>query len=288
MKRLRQIVKDIKSLQNGNPEQLQEALWQLICYSPKMPVRLHQQQLLAEAEQITLQVEDRFFSHSTLNINCFKWGNGPIKVLLTHGWGSKAADFSELISTLSSNKNLEIWAFDAPGNGSSEGELSNLFLYAEAVKAILNRTGPVQVMISHSLGGMANVLALQESKNLPELLISIAPLINLKDNFIGSMNGVETSAAAQETFFNDFENLFGDRTERFIMNKLYDFSTAPEHLLLYDANDLVTPAADIEGFLKENPEITAVAYEETSHAKILSDHRMISKVDSLIQALPIY
>lgn len=284
MKKLRKIVADIKNLTDGDPHQLQALLWQLICYSPKIPSRLHQQKLLDESEIIPLKVYDQYFSKSDLNINCFKWGNGPVKVLLCHGWGSKGSDFSEIISMLRTNRNFEIWSFDAPGNGSSEGEISNLFLYAASIKQLFDHIGTTpQVMIGHSLGGMANALALQQIKSYPQLLISIAPLVNLKDNFIASMNSVNTADEAQARFFEDFEQLFDQRTEDFLLNKIYDFSDQLKHLLIYDTDDLISPSSDIEGFLKENPEIKAAAYQDTSHSKLLTDHRVLQEIDLFIQ-----
>ena len=106
-----------------------------------MPVRLQQEQLLNEAEKFSLRVSDDYFAKKDLLFNGFKWGNGSRKVLITHGWGSKAADFSEIITGLKRVNDLEIIAFDAPGNGSSEGELSNLLLFSEAVKAIILNYG---------------------------------------------------------------------------------------------------------------------------------------------------
>lgn len=282
MKKLRQIAEDIKKLPDGNSDQLQSLLWQLICYSPKMALRLHQQKLLDEAEIISLKVHDQYFSQSDLNINCFKWGNGPVKVLLSHGWGSKGTDFSEIISMLRANKDFEIWSFDAPGNGSSEGEISNLFLYAESIKQLFIHAGTPQVLIGHSLGGMANALALQQSKKYPQLLISIAPMVNLKNNFIASMEAAKISNEAQERFFADFEKLFDQKTEHFVLNKIYDFSDQLKHLLIYDSKDLISPSSDIEAFLKENPETMASAYEETSHSKILTDPRALNEMDLFI------
>ncbi|NQX40493.1 Pimeloyl-ACP methyl ester carboxylesterase [Pedobacter steynii] len=282
MKKLRKIVEDIKNLSGGEPDQLQALLWQLICYSPKMPLRLHQQKLLDEAEITSLKVHDQYFSQSDLKINCFKWGNGPVKILLSHGWGSKGSDFSEIISMLRANKDFQIWSFDAPGNGSSEGEISNLFLYAESIKQLFIHAGIPQVMIGHSLGGMANALALQQSKAYPQLLISIAPMVNLKDNFIASMEAVKTSGEARERFFADFEKLFEQKTEHFVLNKIYDFSDQLKHLLIYDSNDLISPSSYIEAFLKENPETIASAYEETSHSKILTDPRVLNEMDRFI------
>ena len=282
MKKLRQIAEDIKNLPEGNPDQLQSLLWQLICYSPKMAPRLHQQKLLDEAEIISLKVPDQYFSQSDLNINCFKWGNGPVKILLSHGWGSKGTDFSEIISMLRANKDFEIWSFDAPGNGSSEGEISNLFLYAESIKQLFDHIGTPQVLIGHSLGGMANALALQQSKKYPQLLISIAPMVNLKSNFIASMEAAKISNEAQEKFFADFEKLFEQKTENFVLDKIYDFSDQLKHLLIYDLNDLISPSSYIEAFLRKNPETIAAAYEETSHSKLLTDPRVLNEMDLFI------
>ncbi|WP_029277036.1 alpha/beta fold hydrolase [Pedobacter borealis] len=97
-----------------------------------------------------------------ISINCFSWGNGKRKVLLTHGWASKALDFYELIIELLKIDDLEIIAFDAPGNGSSISEFSNLMLYAGSVKSIALNYAHPDALIGHSLGGMANVIALQE------------------------------------------------------------------------------------------------------------------------------
>src|ERR1700748_3158719 len=119
MKKLRQVFAEIKSGTYHSEEELNQLIWQLICYSPKMPVRLQQQQLLDEAEKFSLNAKDDYFEHKKLNFNGFKWGTGKHKVLITHGWGSKAADFAEMIIALREIDDLEIIAFDAPGNGSS-------------------------------------------------------------------------------------------------------------------------------------------------------------------------
>jgi len=39
-------------------------LWQYICYSPKMPARLLQQQMLDKSEMLTLTVNDEYFAKS--------------------------------------------------------------------------------------------------------------------------------------------------------------------------------------------------------------------------------
>ncbi len=284
MKHLKQIIEDIK-VQGDNPELLQAMLWKLICYSPKMPIRLHQQNLLNAAQTSTLKVYDEYFSKSDLNFNCFRWGNGSTKVLLTHGWGSKAIDFSELIDVLLLNKDIEVWAFDAPGNGSSEGELSNLILFAEAIKEFKRNYGVPDVMIGHSLGGMANTLVIKETLQFPKLLISIAPLVNLTENFKSSMTAVGISESSQNQFFSEFEERYQMSTNHFLLNDMYTFPDKVKHLLIYETNDYISPANFIETFIQQFPAITVSKYEDTTHAKIIIDHRVINEIDAIIKEL---
>jgi hypothetical protein len=62
MKKLRQIITQIKTAPPGNADEFNDLVWQLICYSPKMPVRLQQEQLLNEAEKFSLVVNDAYFA----------------------------------------------------------------------------------------------------------------------------------------------------------------------------------------------------------------------------------
>jgi pimeloyl-ACP methyl ester carboxylesterase len=281
MKKLRQIFNEVKTGSPNTPDELNQLIWQLICYSPKMSVRLQQQQLLDEAEKFTLKAKDEYFARRDLNFNGFKWGNGKHKILITHGWGSKAADFTELITALREIDDLEIIAFDAPGNGSSEGELSNLLLYIEAVKAIVLNFGSPDILIGHSLGGMANVIAIKETGIKPSLLISLTPLIRLKENFEASMAAADVSRQAQDAFLKSFEKHFGDLADHFNLHDLYDFDG--KHWLAYDKQDLISLYSFIKQFLNANPLIESHNYDGTGHDRIIKSPEAINDVVILIR-----
>jgi pimeloyl-ACP methyl ester carboxylesterase len=281
MKKLKQIFNEVKTSSSHTPDKLNQLLWQLICYSPKMPVRLQQQQLLDEAEKFTLKAKDEYFAHRDLSFNGFKWGSGKHKVLITHGWGSKAADFTELITSLRELDDLEIIAFDAPGNGSSEGELSNLLLYIEAVKAIISNFGSPDILIGHSLGAIANVIVIRETKIKPSLLISFTPLIRLKENFEASMSAADVSRSAQDEFFKSFEAYFDKHADHYNLHDLYDFDG--RHWLSYDKQDLISPYTFMEQFLNANPLIESHNYEGIGHERMIKSPELISDVITLIR-----
>jgi pimeloyl-ACP methyl ester carboxylesterase len=283
MKKLRQIFNEVKNNSSHTPEELNQLLWQLICYSPKMPVRFQQQQLLDEAEKFTLKARDNYFEHQDLTFNGFKWGSGKHKILITHGWGSKAADFTELITALREIENVEIIAFDAPGNGSSEGELSNLLLYIEAVKAIIHHYGAPDIFIGHSLGGMANLLAVRENNLKTALVISMAPLVRLKENFEDSMSAANVSRQAQEAYLESFEKLFGQPASHYNLMDLYNFDG--RHCLAYDEHDLISTYNFMGEFLKANPAIESHNYENTGHERIIKSPEVISDIIGLVNSL---
>jgi pimeloyl-ACP methyl ester carboxylesterase len=282
MKKFKTIFNQVKSLEGAEAPDMIGLLWQLICYSPKMPVRLQQQQLLNEAKTFTLEVDDPHFSKSVLKFNGFIWGDGKRKILITHGWGSKAVDFAELITTLKNIDDTQVIAFDAPGNGSSEGELSNLLLFAKAAEAVIKTYGAPEVIIGHSLGAMANAIAIGSTEIKPDLLISIAPLINLKENFIASLNAADVAQGAKDKFFADFEELFDMDASGFILDNLYPIGAVNRHWLAYDHEDKTAPYAFLKDFLINHPVIEAKAYEGRGHEQIIKDEAVIADIVGLI------
>jgi len=284
MRQLRQIINDIKALSPESTNELEHLIWPYICYSPKIQLRLAQEQLLQSAEKLSLTVNDEYFAGKELIFNTFKWGNGKHKLLLTHGWGSKAADFSELIAALTPIEDIEIIAFDALGNGSSEGELSNLLLFKQAVKAIVLHYGIPDVLIGHSLGAMANIIALQEMRITPSLLISLAPLVRLKENFEASMHNLNIPQASQTAFLESFTTKFGEPASLYSLDNWYEFDLQLNHWLVYDSNDAISPYSYLKEFLDNHQSIKVKNYEGTGHDKVIKSPVIITDLVEILKS----
>jgi hypothetical protein len=276
MKKLKQTIADIQLLDQDKTVGFTPLLWQYICYSPKMPVRWQQQQLLDDAQTSTLKVNDKYFAEKELQFNTFKWGTGTHIILLTHGWASKALDLSEIISALRQIDDLQIIAFDAPGNGSSEGDLSNLLLYVQAVKAVVFHYGQPAIMIGHSLGAMANIIASTELQSTPDLFISLTPLVRLKENFEASMDVIGISTLNQDNFLKSFKDKFGVNASEFTLNSKYNFKTQPNHWIAFDKNDPISPYTYLKEFSEAYPSITLDNYDGEGHYKILKSATLIN------------
>lgn len=283
MKLYRQIHQQAKDLSGMEQHEVEALLWKLLCYAPKIPLRLTQQELLSQATPFTLAVPDPHFSKKELKFNGFKWGTGEKKILVTHGWSSKAADFSVLIASLLENSEVQVIAFDAPGNGSSEAQLSNLLLYIEAIKAIVSECGAPHIVIGHSLGAMANMIALQQLRLIPELLISIAPVIRLQALFNNIMNGANVPGQVQEEFFVSFEATFQIPVTEYNLDTYYQLDNQLKHWIAYDEDDHMVDSRYLKEFLSSRPFIEATNYKGTGHEKLI---RYTSLIDDLIQKMP--
>ena len=276
MKKLKQIIAEINNTEYQDTNNLQDLLLRYICYAPKTPLRIFQESLLQRAETTTLTVFDEYFSKQELSFQTFKWGNGSKKILLTHGWGSKTADFYEIIIALEQLGDVQIIAFDAPGNGASEGELSSLLLFVEGVKAMVGHYGEPEVTIGHSLGAMANIIAMDQLQIHPNQLISIAPLIDLGKNFEASMDALDIPKAIQQTFFEHFEKRFGNPVSNYTLLGWPGLGTElSKHWIAYDETDLVSPYAFMKAFLDSSSLIASTNYLNAGHERMIKSPAVI-------------
>jgi hypothetical protein len=248
-----------------------KALWNYISFPIRLPNRPHQEELMAQASRFSMPVEDPYFAKKELTFQGYIWGSGSRKIYLTHGWSSKAADFTEIITALQLLEDVQIIAFDALGNGSSEGELSNLMLYVKPLEAIIQKYGMPAVLIGHSLGAMANVVALKSLELQPKLLLSITPVIELADNFTGMMNHAGVTPEDQSRWFQDFLDYYKLPVSYFDMKSLYSALPATKHLVFYDESDEMLPFTQLEVFLQQHPEIETQAFNGAGHYRILRE-----------------
>jgi pimeloyl-ACP methyl ester carboxylesterase len=73
-------------------------------------------------------------------------------------------------------KGYEVLAFDAPAHGRSEGKQINAIIYRDFIKEVCSTYGPIQSFLSHSFGGLALCLAIEEMQHDESCrLVLIAP-----------------------------------------------------------------------------------------------------------------
>lgn len=96
------------------------------------------------------------------------------KILITHGWMSRAAYMACFIRTLH-NEGYEIYALDFPAHGDSRGVQLPWIDAVKILRQTLNRFGPFYAVLGHSFGGSMLLNMLNLSHQLPEWKLNDEP-----------------------------------------------------------------------------------------------------------------
>jgi pimeloyl-ACP methyl ester carboxylesterase len=216
------------------------------------------------------------FSLGNLKLQGYEWGEGPT-ILLMHGWAGRAGQFSEFINPLVIS-GFKVVAFDAPGHGSSEGKVTHLLAFAEAVKAIADIKGPLFAAIGHSLGGSAILLARKNGLEVEKLVTISVPSISsgIITEFLKKLNA---SAKIGESIRNHVQKKFNRSFDEFSAIHIVssDFPTT-DILIIHDENDREAPRYHFDELKKALPSAGSLLTKQLGHNKILRNEETIQKV----------
>jgi len=200
------------------------------------------------------------------------------KVLILHGYESSVTNFDRYIKPLV-NKGYEVLAFDAPANGRSDGKQITLPLYSKMIKEIHKEFGPVQSYISHSFGGLAVSLALEEINHTDEYrLVLIAPASETRTAINTFFSFLRLSPDIRE----DFEKIIVQKGG--VHSDWYSIARAIKNikakvLWVHDEDDDVTPLSDAMVVKEANyPNVEFVITKGLGHRRIYRDQNVVKAI----------
>lgn len=215
-------------------------------------------------------------------IRGFRWNKGGKEVVhILHGFSSSISNFYHFIPPLI-EKNFEIVAFDAPAHGKSEGTHINAVIYANMIKKITDLYGPVQNYITHSFGGLAVCLALE---NIPhgELtkVVLISPATETTTAVEGAFKLLNIHDPGVRRAFDDLIfRISGKPTEWYSIKRALKNMSA-NILWIHDERDDITPIKDARNALSDHPaNVSFCITQGLGHRKIYRDPEIIKKVIS--------
>ncbi len=89
----------------------------------------------------------------TKTIQVYKYGSGPRKALVVHGWSGRGSQMHYIAENL--GEDFTVFAFDGPAHGKSTGKTTNMSEFISSIEVLSRKFGPFEVLIGHSIGGMA-------------------------------------------------------------------------------------------------------------------------------------
>lgn len=212
-------------------------------------------------------------------IRGYRWNHSAEKkALILHGFESSVTNFEKYVEPLI-KKGYEVLAFDAPAHGRSTGKTINAVVYKEFVHYLWNNYGPIDSFLTHSFGGLALCLALEEiPHSVSTKIVLVAPAAETKtaiDNFFKLLkldNGV------REEFDNLITEIGGKRPEWYSVSRIAP-KIKGQVLFLQDKDDHMTPLSDVKPIMDKNyPNFRFLISEGLGHRRIYRDEQSLKEI----------
>ncbi|MEM1137052.1 MAG: alpha/beta hydrolase [Bacteroidota bacterium] len=223
--------------------------------------------------------------HQDRKIQCYAWGKQGPKVLLVHGWESKAAHMQNFVPPLV-EMGYEVLAFDGPAHGKSEGKQTNLIDFSHTIETLALKVGGITHIIAHSFGSGASGVALSESTSqlFVNKLVMITSPNKLQDIFNDFYRIVRMPAIVQNHFEILIERIVNKPIEHFEMASRLKYARTNEIMLIHDENDTVIPIDFSKRIVALNPRIKFWATQGKGHYKIIKDREVIEQVVEFLES----
>lgn len=171
----------------------------------------------------------------------WSWGDAGPRVLLVHGWDSRASHFGQFVLPLC-RAGFQVWAFDGPGHGDSSGSLSSVVHHGKAILAIAEAFGPFDGLIAHSVGSPAALYAFHNGMRVRSS-VHIAGPASLVRVIQRIAQATDMDATGTEQLLRLTEAHIGQPVSSMELDALADGFLHPA-LMLHDPADLVVPYAE--------------------------------------------
>ncbi|AKV01999.1 Hydrolase [Labilithrix luteola] len=204
----------------------------------------------------------------------WSWGAGTDVALLVHGWegrGSQLARFAEPLL----RERFRVVAFDAPGHGDTRSRRGSVVDHARAVDAVARYVGRVDVVIGHSVGAAASLLATRFGFE-PRRFVLISPPIGPARFAAGFVQMLELSKGIESGMVGRLQRRYGMALDE--LDACADASKvlAPV-LVVHDKGDKVVPEGDGEAIARSAPQGRLMATAGLGHYRILKDPTVLEE-----------
>jgi esterase/lipase len=211
----------------------------------------------------------------------YKYGTGPKKILLVHGWSGSGTQLCVIAKELV-NKGFSVISFDAPAHGKAPGKTSMMPFFIESIHQIEKKYGPFEAAIGHSLGGMSLLKAIKNGFRVNKLVLigTGNSVTHITREFTKNMKLNEKVAILMKAYF---DKKFGEDMDNY-SGAFSAESVKVATLVVHDKNDIdvhISSAHEIVGKL-ENGKLLAT--EGLGHRKILGNPNVINKISTFITA----
>ena len=174
------------------------------------------------------------------------------KLLIVHGFGGNSRAFDRYIKP-SLVKGYDVYAYDAPAHGKSQGKRLNPAAYVHVIQLIIEQHGFFDGYLAHSLGGLSLMIALHQVKydNHPKIVL-LAPATettSAAEIFFGMLR---LPSSIKTAFEKKVKELVGVPLQWYSISRILH-DVKGDILWLHDEDDHTTPIKDVYPLMQQKP-----------------------------------
>lgn len=241
----------------------------------RAPFKPEQQAILAKGDRFELDVNGQ-------SVVGHQWGHGPRTAWLVHGWGGHLGQLTPMVQPLL-EQGFRVLGFDWPGHGESEGDISSLVHALRALQHLERFVGAPTVIVAHSFGAAATVLALGNGLRC-ERIVFLAPVARLTPFFERFSSALGMGEPQQQRFL--------AQSEAWLEAPLRDFEPqrfAPKLqvpvLVLHSRDDREVALSEGELMASSwGANAQLVIKEKLGHRRLLNDPECVAETVRFVSA----
>jgi len=209
----------------------------------------------------------------------YKYGTGPKKVLLVHGWSGSGTQLCVIAKALV-NQGFSVLSFDAPAHGKASGKTSMMPFFIEAIHHIDKEYSPFEAAIGHSLGGMSLLKAVKDGFKVNKLVLigTANSVTHITREFAKNMKLNEKVAILMKAYF---DKKFGEDMDNY-SGAFSAESVKVATLVVHDKNDIDVHISSAYEIVEKLENGKLIVTEGLGHRKILGDPDVINKISTFI------
>ncbi|GGD25125.1 alpha/beta hydrolase [Hyunsoonleella pacifica] len=208
--------------------------------------------------------EQEFLTYENLKIATYHWKGNKATILLVHGWESNSARWKNKINHFI-KEDFNIIALDAPAHGASGSKLFNALLYAEFINVVAKTHTP-EIIIGHSVGGMASVFFQQKYQlaTLNKMVLLGAPseFSSILKNYIKLLG---YNKRIEKQLHRVILKKFGAKPSDFSTSK-FSKDIEAKGLIIHDIKDMIIPYTDAKRINKTFKNSKLITTEGLGHS----------------------
>jgi len=226
-----------------------------------------------------------------IRIPIYSLGEGK-KILLVHGWGSRASHMSLLARTIS-NSGYKVFLFDAPAHSSitnnHQKTTSSMFEFGRAISTVANHLGNIHAVVAHSIGGLATLFALTGYMKLKnyrfnsQKIVLISSPSNVEQVLLSFSRSHNLTVSEHNTLRNNLELEFDFKVSDYCVSKAVE-NLCQEVLVIHDEDDEEAPVSNALFFKNSLPKANLHLTNNLGHSKILFNRDICKHVAQFIFA----